>query len=133
MEFAERLDEFNSVPTEPISVGDNNFLDISRVDAFQKGLKVLAFVVESQTDVFQSRVVQITSLEGCHLLLEVFGVFGRADSCIDDKLFLALLETGVAFKWCLDIGDVVDSLSTDSAITESSYSDSARVSQRCEC
>jgi len=69
--FAERFEQFKSVPTEPISVGDNNLLDISSVDASQKGLKVLSFVVEPAANVFESFVVRITLLEFRNLSLEV--------------------------------------------------------------
>lgn len=63
VEPAEIFDEFKSVPTEPIPVGDNNLLDITSVDASQKGLKVLSLVVESGADVFESLMVRITLLE----------------------------------------------------------------------
>jgi len=76
VEVAERFEEFKSVPTESVPVGDNNLLDIASVDASQKGFKVLPFVVESTTDIFESFVVRITLLEFGDLSLEVTGLFG---------------------------------------------------------
>jgi len=71
VEFTERFDEFKSVPTESIAVGDNNFVDISAVDEFQKGLKVFAFVVETGTNVFVSLMVWVRFLEDFDLSIEV--------------------------------------------------------------
>jgi len=76
VELAEGFEKFKSVPTEPISVGHNNLFDISRVDTSQKGLKVLAPVVEPRTDVLESCMVRVTFLEGRDLSFEVTGLFG---------------------------------------------------------
>ena len=124
--FAERFEQFKSVPTEPVSVGDNNLLDISSVDAFQKGLKVLSFVVESATGVLESLVVRITLLEFGDLSLEVTGLLGGADPRIDVALLFLVRFRGRS-ELSLNVSDVIDAFSRTSSITESSDPDSSRV------
>lgn len=113
---AQRLDEFKSVPAEPISVGDDNLLDISSVDASQKGLEVLSLVVEPRPDVFESLVVRIILFEELDLSLEVRGLLGRTDPCIDVAL-LFRVRFLCGSELSLDVSEVVGSFPS---ITESS-------------
>lgn len=124
--FTERFEQFKSVPTEPVSVGDNNLLDISSVDAFQKGLKVLSFIVESATGVLESLVVRITLLEFGDLSLEVTGLLGGADPRIDVALLFLIRFRGRS-ELSLNVSNVIDAFSRTSSITESSDPDSSGV------
>ena len=126
VELTERFEEFKSVPTQPVPVGDNNLLDIASVDASQKGLKVLSFVVESGADVLESLMVRIILLEVGDLSFEVACLLGRTDPRIDVAL-LFFVRCRRAPELSLDVSDVVDTFSLTSSITESSDADSARV------
>lgn len=115
--FAEQLEEFKSVPTEPISVGDDNLSDNLSEDAVQKGLKTLPPEVEPRTDVFVDDMAGVLFLEAVYLPIEVFFLFGTGDSCVDDffLLFRCFVDSSPEVR--LDVSDMVDSLSSVESLT----------------
>lgn len=83
VEPAELFDEFKSVPTDPILVGDNNLVDNSLVDSFQKGPKLLPPVVERRPHLLESCVERIVTLEEFHLSSQVKSLFGGTNPGVD--------------------------------------------------
>ena len=65
------LDEFKSVASEPVSVGNDNLSDIAATDGFHHGSKPWPLVVEARPDVLVDRVVRVRPLEFLALSPEV--------------------------------------------------------------
>lgn len=121
--FAKQLEEFKSVPTEPIFVGDDNLSDNLSEDSVQNGLKALPPEIEPGTDVFVDDVTGIFFFEALHLPFEVFSLLGAGDPCVDDffLFFGGFVDSSSELRF--DVSDMVDTLST----VESSKSDKSIV------
>jgi hypothetical protein len=109
------LDELESEPAEPISMGNDHFLNASSVDAFQKGKKPFAGEVDAASNVLDEFVVGVALLEVVDLSLEVFSLLVGGDSSVDDFRFRdewSSSSFGVFTKHGLNIGEVVEPFAT---------------------
>ena len=69
------LEELECKPTEPISRGKGNLLDVSTLDSLQKGDKVLALEVDAQPNVTDDLMVWELSRHKTCLSLKVIPLF----------------------------------------------------------
>ena len=60
--FKEEFQDFDSVSTEAIFVGNHNFRDHSFDNSVQKGLQALSFEVEPRADILDEFMVRVFSL-----------------------------------------------------------------------
>ena len=79
----DEFQEFSSETTESVFVHDHNLFDHSFDDGVQKGLKTLAFEVDSAGNVCIDFMLGVTPLKVCDLSVEVFALMPGGNSCVD--------------------------------------------------
>jgi hypothetical protein len=83
----DELDEFPCESTEPVSVGNHNFLDQASHRSFQKGTKSFAVPINSRRNVCNQDVIRECGSEKSDLALKIVHLFLGRDSSINVRLF----------------------------------------------
>jgi len=106
----EPLDHLDAKSTQSVLVDDDNLADISREDAFQKGLKAPALEVEPRANVLDDFFTRTLLLELIDLSLQILLLLGGGDTCVADLDFLLFLV--VVFGNTEQAAEVVDTIET---------------------
>lgn len=83
---AQPLHELQSKSHKSVFVGNRNCADSACTDAFQKGRKAFAVVVEAAADVADELGVGVVLAEPLTLPFKIGGLLGRADASVENDM-----------------------------------------------
>lgn len=99
---------FPSNPTEPVSVGNHNFVDVPRHDLNQHFVESLPFEIDPTGNVFDNFMVRVFFLEVGDLPFKILFLFVAGDPAVEEVLFVRIILPDTVSFFFLTFNELLD-------------------------